>query len=44
MGLTVNLIDMWDPFRAAKLALGNTLEVENINHQSTLHSTKLKVN
>lgn len=27
MGLTVNLIEAWEPYKAAKQALNNTLEV-----------------
>lgn len=30
MGFTVNLIEAWEHFRAAKLALNNTLESVNI--------------
>lgn len=30
MGLTVNLIDAWEPYKAAKAALNNTLDVQAV--------------
>ena len=33
MGITVNLLDQWEPYRAAKTALGNTLQPANIQRQ-----------
>ncbi|XP_054285996.1 WASH complex subunit 5-like isoform X1 [Macrosteles quadrilineatus] len=41
MGMTVNLVDSWEPYKAAKTALANTLEPANIKEQSTYHANKL---
>lgn len=35
MGMTVNLIDVWEPYKAAKQALNNTLESANIKEQAS---------
>lgn len=43
MGSTINLIDIWDSFKAAKVALGNTLEQDNIHTIATTHMQTLKV-
>ena len=29
MGLSVNLVDAWEPYKAARTALGNTVDVGN---------------
>ncbi|XP_071514464.1 WASH complex subunit 5 isoform X1 [Panulirus ornatus] len=42
MGMTVNLIDAWEPYKAAKQALNNTLEVSNIKEQAS--KVKVKMN
>lgn len=42
MGITVNLIDAWDPFKAAKTALHNTIEAENIKEIAGKHAKNLK--
>ncbi|KAF6202837.1 hypothetical protein GE061_003242 [Apolygus lucorum] len=41
MGITVNLIDIWEPFKAAKMALANTLDVSNIKDIATSHGKDL---
>uniref|UniRef100_A0A1B6MUI7 WASH complex subunit strumpellin n=2 Tax=Graphocephala atropunctata TaxID=36148 RepID=A0A1B6MUI7_9HEMI len=41
MGMTVSLVDSWEPYKAAKNALANTLEPSNIKEQSTYHGDKL---
>ena len=41
MGITVNLIEAWEPYRAAKIALNNTLELGNIQMQAKKHLDKL---
>lgn len=33
MGMTVNLLDAWAPYKAASTALNNTLEVSNVREQ-----------
>ncbi len=43
MGLTANIIDLWDSFKAAKLALANTLEAENVRSVARGYQLKLKV-
>lgn len=43
MGTTANIIDLWESFRAAKMALNNTLEIENVQCISNNYNQKLKV-
>ena len=39
MGIVVDLIEMWEPYKAARTALGNTLEQRNSQrHRFKLHS------
>lgn len=33
MGITVNLVDAWEPYKAAKTALNYTLDAANIREQ-----------
>ncbi|XP_067001738.2 WASH complex subunit 5 [Anabrus simplex] len=42
MGITVNLIDSWEPYKAAKTALSNTLETANIREQATRYAQRLQ--
>ncbi|RUS78371.1 hypothetical protein EGW08_013864 [Elysia chlorotica] len=42
MGMTVNLLDAWYPYKAAMTALNNTLSVNNIREQSTKYAGKLQ--
>lgn len=35
MGITVNLIEAWEPYKAAKTALNYTLDTANIREQVT---------
>jgi WASH complex subunit strumpellin len=30
MGVIVNLVEQWEPYRAAKIALNNTVELTNV--------------
>lgn len=41
MGITVNLVDAWEPYKAAKLALNNTIDPKNIKHHSNRHHSKI---
>lgn len=41
MGMTVNLIDAWEPYKAAKQALNNTLEAANIREQASKVGAKV---
>ena len=34
MGITVNLLDAWEPYKAARIALANTLQPDNIQLQA----------
>ena len=36
MGIPVNLLEAWEPYKAARIALGNTLQPGNI--QSLVHA------
>lgn len=42
MGITVHLIDMWSPYKAAMTALNNTLEPSNIKEQAVKYNNKMK--
>ena len=33
MGITVNLLDAWGPYKAAATALNNTLDLPNVKEQ-----------
>ncbi|XP_037022639.2 WASH complex subunit 5 isoform X1 [Artibeus jamaicensis] len=35
MGITVNLADAWEPYKAAKTALNNTLDLANVREQAS---------
>jgi WASH complex subunit strumpellin len=41
MGFTVDLIEVWEPYRAAKTALNNTIEAINVTRQSAKHIKKV---
>ncbi|XP_041358411.1 WASH complex subunit 5-like [Gigantopelta aegis] len=41
MGITVNLLDAWGPYRAAITALNNTLDSSNVREQSMKYAKKL---
>ena len=43
MGVTVNLCDAWEPYKAARLALNNTLEQENVQYHTKKHLDKVIV-
>ncbi|KAK9752192.1 Hereditary spastic paraplegia protein strumpellin [Popillia japonica] len=40
MGYTVNIIETWEPFKAARVALNNTLESSNIKNLAAFYSNK----
>ncbi|KAM9198615.1 WASH complex subunit 5 isoform 2-T2 [Dugong dugon] len=39
MGITVNLADVWEPYKAAKTALNNTLDLSNVREQASRYAT-----
>lgn len=41
MGVTVNLIDAWEPYKAGRNALSNVIETANIREISTKHDKNL---
>ncbi|RWS21321.1 WASH complex subunit strumpellin-like protein, partial [Leptotrombidium deliense] len=41
MGIVVNLIEVWEPYKAAKQALNNTLEILSIKSMAQKHSSRL---
>lgn len=42
MGITINLLDWWEPYKAAKTALSNTLDPVNIKEHASKYSSKLQ--
>ncbi|KAJ8877566.1 hypothetical protein PR048_022021 [Dryococelus australis] len=42
MGITVNLLEWWDPYKAARTALANSLEPSNVHAQAQRHADKLQ--
>eukprot|EP00049_Salpingoeca_infusionum_P018780 m.358747 g.358747 ORF g.358747 m.358747 type:complete len:1177 (-) comp18266_c0_seq1:307-3837(-) len=43
MGYTVNLADAWAPYKAARIALENTLDLDNIHLQAERHLEALPI-
>lgn len=41
IGITVNLVDTWEPYKAAKNALVNTIQTQNVTDVATKHATNL---
>jgi WASH complex subunit strumpellin len=41
MGITVSLIEAWEPYRAARIALNNTLEHGNVQMLAKKHIDRL---
>uniref|UniRef100_A0A8C5V8R5 WASH complex subunit 5 n=1 Tax=Microcebus murinus TaxID=30608 RepID=A0A8C5V8R5_MICMU len=39
MGIIVNLADAWEPYKAAKTALNNTLDLSNVREQASRYAT-----
>lgn len=42
MGMVVNLIEAWEPFKAAKSALNNTLEIANLKRSAGYHAANFQ--
>ncbi len=42
MGTIVNLVEQWEPYRAAKAALANTLELKNVRSVAASHRAALQ--
>lgn len=40
MGMTVNLVDAWEPYKAARQALLNTLDAGNVRDQAVKHHNR----
>lgn len=43
MGITVNLIDSWEPYKAARTALGNTLDSSNVGDVASRYAKRMQV-
>ena len=43
MGITVNLLDAWEPYKAARTALNNTLQPDNIQHLASMYMRRIPV-
>ncbi|XP_064486870.1 WASH complex subunit 5-like isoform X2 [Ornithodoros turicata] len=41
MGMVVNLVDAWEPYKAARQALQNTLDNNNVKQQAARHHQRL---
>uniref|UniRef100_A0A6Q2WTQ8 WASH complex subunit 5 n=1 Tax=Esox lucius TaxID=8010 RepID=A0A6Q2WTQ8_ESOLU len=41
MGITVNLVEAWEPYKAAKIALNYTLDTANIREQASRYSASV---
>ncbi|XP_055482388.1 WASH complex subunit 5 [Psammomys obesus] len=39
MGITVNLADAWEPYKAARTALNNTLDLSNVKEQASRYAS-----
>ncbi|XP_071251753.1 WASH complex subunit 5 isoform X2 [Salvelinus alpinus] len=42
MGITVNLVEAWEPYKAAKVALNYTLDSANIREQASRYSVSME--
>uniref|UniRef100_UPI00359007A0 WASH complex subunit 5 n=1 Tax=Myxine glutinosa TaxID=7769 RepID=UPI00359007A0 len=42
MGMTVNLMEAWEPYKAARTALNNTMDQANIREQACRHASKVE--
>lgn len=43
MGLTINIIDSWEPFKAAKTAVTNTTQTAEISRLANSRAVDLQV-
>ena len=43
MGITVNLIDSWEPYKAARTALANTLDSSNVGDVASRYAKRMQV-
>jgi len=43
MGIPVNLLDAWEPYKAARTALNNTLTPTNIQQQASTYMQRIPV-
>lgn len=43
MGVTINIIDSWEAFKAAKTAVNNTIQTTEINHLASSRAENLQV-
>jgi WASH complex subunit strumpellin len=43
MGITVNLIDSWEPYKAARTALSNTLDSSNVGDVASRYAKRMQV-
>jgi len=44
MGVTINIIDSWEAFKAAKTAVSNTIQTVEINRLASSRAVDLRVN
>jgi WASH complex subunit strumpellin len=43
MGITVNLVDSWEPYKAARTALSNTLDSSNVRDIAVRYAKRMQV-
>jgi WASH complex subunit strumpellin len=42
MGITIDLCDAWEPYKAGRTALNNTLEAENVKMHASRHIARVE--
>lgn len=42
MGLITNLLELWEPYKAARMALTNTTQTSNVKESSVRHASQME--
>jgi WASH complex subunit strumpellin len=43
MGITVNLVESWEPYKAARTAMSNTLDSSNVRDIAVRYASRMQV-